>query len=510
VIPIKERGLKVRIVTSPSAGYSLLGHSVRKRLLGGLRRDPSARSTLIGIKDESVFDHFIGSSGDVVTSTDLKSATDLLPLDLVSSLIDGLEDSGKLPLWEVEALRRLSGPQDLIYPGESEPVTTSRGILMGLPTSWALLSLIHLFWWTEAIKGGARARRVKLSSAFAANRFVICGDDGLACTWREVSREYSRVVEACGGRCSPGKHFTAVGMKRPRAVFLERLYEFSVADGVVVGGARNGAIPLRGLVRPEVPIELRGHGSDLFVPTALMLLLSVDSTLANHPSGRGAVIHWLDHHSGLRALGKSLGLVDGLPLRDGGTGLPTRGALSQAALRRRWITSQLRKEGRSIPSLVRGVIDPTWQLASELAVSDLDAFVAGGSFLRGQEGADPPADTPQIRWCAGPTWDELVQVSTERLYYEYVLMLGLGPGKRPKLGERQLRKAINRLYFGTSVPKGADLTVLPELDASVVWIQRTRAPDGALLYPQWAGENLASEATRRGAIFDELTRFTRV
>jgi len=292
-------------------------------------------------------------------------------------------------------------------------------------------------------------------------------------------------------------------------VFLERLYEFSVTDGRIVGGTRNGAIPLRGLVRPELPIELRGHGSDLFVPTAVMLLLSVDSTLANHPSGRWAVINWLDHHPGLRKLGTSLGLVDGLPLRDGGTGLPTRGNLTQAALRRRWITSSLRKEGKSIPSLVRGVIDPTWQLASELAVSDLSDFVRGGTFIRGQEGADPPADTLQVRWCVGPSWDELVKESTERLYYEYVLMLGLGSGKRPKLGERQLRKAINQLYLGTYVPEGTDLTVLPEKDSSAVWIQRTRAPDGALLYPQWAGENLASEATRRGAIFDGLARFSR-
>ena len=129
VIPVKERGLKVRIVTSPSAGYSLLGHVVRKRLLGGLRRDPGARSTLIGIKDEQVFSYFAGSSMDCVTSTDLKAATDLLPLDLVSALIDGLEDSGKVPLWEIEVLRRLCGPQDLIYPGETVSTRTSRGIL---------------------------------------------------------------------------------------------------------------------------------------------------------------------------------------------------------------------------------------------------------------------------------------------------------------------------------------------------------------------------------------------
>jgi len=513
VIPVKERGLKVRIVTSPSAGYSLLGHVVRKRLLGGLRRDPAAQSTLIGIKDEDVFAYFKGASSDCVTSTDLKSATDLLPLDLISALVDGLQDGGKFPPWEIEALRRLSGPQDLIYPGETLPVRTRRGILMGLPTSWALLSLVHLFWWNEATVQAATERRVKLKSAFAANRFIICGDDGLACTWREVSSGYLTLVRACGGESSPGKHFTAVGAKRPRAVFLERLYEFSTDGGRVEGGTRDGAIPLRGLVRPELPVELRGHGSDLFVPTAVMLLLSIDSTLANHPGGRGAVIKFLDHHSGLRKLGASLGLIDGLPLRDGGTGLPLRGPLSAAAKKRRWITSKLRKEGKSVPSLVRGIIDPTWQLASELAVADLAQFTKEGTFVRQPGGADPPVDSPQVRWCTGPSWDELVLLSTERLYNEYVLMLGMGPGKRPKLGERQLRKSINRLYLGTYVPQGADLDVLPENDSIDVWIQRTRGPGGALLYPQWAGENLASEAVRRGSLFTEihdgLARFTR-
>jgi hypothetical protein len=240
-----------------------------------------------------------------------------------------------------------------------------------------------------------------------------------------------------------------------------------------------------------------------------MLLLSVDSTLANHPRGKGAVISWLDHHPGLRKLGTSLGLVDGLPLREGGTGLPRRGPETAAAKRRRWVTSKLRVEGRTVISLVRGVIDPTWQLASELAAGDLLAFEAEGSFVRQPEGVEPPVDTPQLRWCQGPSWDELLQVSTERLYNEYVLALGMGPGRRPKLGERQLRKAINQMYLGQVVPEGTDLSILPESNAVDVWIQRTRAPDGALLYPQWAGESLASEATRRGEIFDGLARFTR-
>lgn len=51
-----------------------------------------------------------GAVGSVIVSTDLTRATDLLPLDLISALVDGLEDSGRFSQLEISILRDLTGP----------------------------------------------------------------------------------------------------------------------------------------------------------------------------------------------------------------------------------------------------------------------------------------------------------------------------------------------------------------------------------------------------------------
>ena len=52
----------------------------------------------------------LGAKGDLLVSTDLTRATDLLPLDLASALIDGLGDSGKFSDLEIQILKDLHGP----------------------------------------------------------------------------------------------------------------------------------------------------------------------------------------------------------------------------------------------------------------------------------------------------------------------------------------------------------------------------------------------------------------
>jgi len=58
---------------------------------------------------------FLGGHAETLVSTDLTRATDLLPLDLVAAVVDGLEASGRMSELEVEILRALSGPQLLHY-----------------------------------------------------------------------------------------------------------------------------------------------------------------------------------------------------------------------------------------------------------------------------------------------------------------------------------------------------------------------------------------------------------
>jgi len=508
VTGLAERGRKTRVITTPSAGFSLLGHVVRKRLLAGLRRDPSARSTLVGIKDEDLVAFFQGASSDCVVSTDLKRATDLLPLDLVRAVVDGLAVSGKLPAWEVTVLEALTGPQEVSYP-DGTVLLSTRGILMGLPTSWAILSLVHLFWWSEAVARVAGNRRVRLKDAFAANKFCTCGDDGLAACWREVAREYSVLVEASGGSMSEGKHFEVVGNPSPRAVFIERLYQFRTESGRIVDGSRHGSIPLRGLVRPEMVQELRGNGPAVRMSPALRLLLSVDSIWRSHPAGAAALRCYLAPRGWLRGYGESLGLVDGLPLALGGTGLPTAGQLNDRQKRRRYIALTREGEGVSMPSLLRGVLDPTWQLAVSVAEDSFRIGLENRTFLRLPEGATPENGQGQVIWVKGEgSWGDVVQSGVERLYDDMALMLYSPMRKPPALRERQLRRAIKR-HFRGSPPVGADLDNPPRPSLDVLWAARTRGPSGSLLYPQWAGETLASEATARASAAERLARFTR-
>jgi len=70
------------------------------------------------VSDQELIDHFSsgdGAHGDVLVSTDLTRATDLLPLDLLQAVIDGLRDSGRMSPLELEILEHLAGPQDLLY-----------------------------------------------------------------------------------------------------------------------------------------------------------------------------------------------------------------------------------------------------------------------------------------------------------------------------------------------------------------------------------------------------------
>jgi len=153
VVGLTEPGLKTRVITKSPVCFQLLGHVPRKRLLGGLKRDRRSQSTLIGVEDASVLSFFEGCSSGSCVSTDLTAATDLLPLDLCASLIDGLQASGRFTQMEIEALRILTGPQRIRYgPSQGDcEITSQGGVLMGLPVSWCILSLIHIFWWESAI-----------------------------------------------------------------------------------------------------------------------------------------------------------------------------------------------------------------------------------------------------------------------------------------------------------------------------------------------------------------------
>jgi hypothetical protein len=171
---LSERGLKTRTVSIGEAHWQTLGHCVRKRLFHALVNTPGTHAPLIGADGAKIASLLEGGYADVLVSTDLTRATDLLPLDLCAAIVDGLEQSGRLSETEIGILRILTGPQRLEY--SDGEVTSSNGILMGLPTSWAILSLIHLFWIDE-VKSTSRTANWRKN-----HKFSICGDDALIAT----------------------------------------------------------------------------------------------------------------------------------------------------------------------------------------------------------------------------------------------------------------------------------------------------------------------------------------
>jgi hypothetical protein len=505
-VVVRERGLKVRVVTKSPAFLHLAGHVARKRLLAGLRRDPASRSPLAGVTDEDVIGSLLGARAERLVSTDLTRATDLLPRDLLGALVDGLEASGRFLPVEVRALRLCVGEQRISYPGTHLPdLVTSGGCLMGLPTSWALLSLVHLFWWTDSVKAAARESRTAHRVAFARNRFSVCGDDGLAAVEAPVEVHYGRVVSACGAAPSAGKHFVVSPGpdSSARAVFLERLYEFSVEGGALTRGRRISAVPLRGLVRPEVSQALRDCANEsIMVPGNVRLLYAFDAAWANNPGAQVVLLRIIRKgFPGLPRFAERLGLLNGLPMSEGGSGLPAAKPGPELSERRARALLASR-QGVTLPRLVAGEVDPHWRLAMDMADWDLAAFRADGTIVSSPPEHPPPPDGEAAYIdCGDP--GELASAAYTSVYRSLSITLGPSTTKRPRLGEREMRRAV-KSYVESLPPLGGltpDEILNADLPPSTVWVRRTRGPAGGLLYPRWAGEARASEALARARAF---------
>jgi len=85
VVATTERGLKARVVSKHDANLAHPGHSVRKAILAGLKRDRRVNNVLRGDHRKAVESAVQGWSepSDVLLSSDLTAASDLLPLDLI-------------------------------------------------------------------------------------------------------------------------------------------------------------------------------------------------------------------------------------------------------------------------------------------------------------------------------------------------------------------------------------------------------------------------------------------
>ncbi|UHM27598.1 MAG: RNA-dependent RNA polymerase [Sanya ochthera mantis narnavirus 2] len=386
---ITERGLKTRVVTVSPAWCQTLGHSVRKRLLRGLRATEGGVPSRNQLQDEALLKLLEGCTADTLVSTDLTRASDLLPLDLVRAVVDGLERSGRLTTTEIRVLRLLTGPQILDYDVVGGQITSSRGILMGLPTTWVLLSLIHLFWMDTA-KGAALLsfpgkRSVRIRGA-------ICGDDAILATTAAGAVAYRKIVAMCGGSASQGKHFECSQGPLRRAVFLERLYQWEVVDGKLRNGIRFAAIPVKGLTSSTLPRDFLEGRLVSCRSFGIRQILVLDALCAQNPILTGPCRDYMHRRAPWlpRYAREILGLTGGFPLSVGGFILAPRPSDVTSVV-------EVRDSGRSYSVAVQRELDPAWRMAVSFSEGGRELAVAEGELqdlpLRSvdSEAPEPPA-----------------------------------------------------------------------------------------------------------------------
>jgi hypothetical protein len=210
-VAIPERGWKMRIATKSPGSLVLLTHLFRKWISRGIRSDPAIQEVLSGehrAAVESLIERFKDGipTGFQVLSADLKTATDLISLEAYQAIWEGIRDSNpgrSLPKEIRRAVELAIGPQRVAYSwsdGSSEAITTKRGALMGLPSTWSFLCLLNLACW----KGACDARH---KSPLPVR---ICGDDLLGVAPQSVVRRYEERMLRLGAKFSGrAKHFTS-------------------------------------------------------------------------------------------------------------------------------------------------------------------------------------------------------------------------------------------------------------------------------------------------------------
>lgn len=85
---------------------------------------------------------------------------------------------------------------------------------MGLPTSWSLLNIMHLYWWFKASS---------VVDSHVPKAFSCFGDDAILVAPMPIIVEYNRQIGLCGGELSKGKH----ALSRTRGLYLEHLMHFT-------------------------------------------------------------------------------------------------------------------------------------------------------------------------------------------------------------------------------------------------------------------------------------------
>jgi hypothetical protein len=219
---IAEQGYKARIITVPPSGVYTLGDMVRQKVWPSIMKgDKRVRPFIESVNDEMLVQDLKGGSltlgpGEAFLSADLTKATDGFYHNAVQAVLRGLAQAGLGEAWAVIAAESLgvgSMPHCVKYSlgdfpekhreemarsfrtvgeagKESVYVPLKRGILMGTPLSFSILSIIN-GWACNVL--GAKTR--------------ICGDDVVACCKPRAITHYAARAGAVGSGLHEQKSF---------------------------------------------------------------------------------------------------------------------------------------------------------------------------------------------------------------------------------------------------------------------------------------------------------------
>ena len=161
---LRERGQKIRLATMSPAPLVVAGQRLNKTILTLFKHSKALNYSLLGHSGVPGSIRAAVASGvsdkNEFLSTDLSAASDYIPHDVAGAVWEGIwEVLGEgYPPYYRDVGHRLLGPQrledddgkrhDVLRECENEP--TTRGILMGLPLTWPVLSLLNLLAAEEA------------------------------------------------------------------------------------------------------------------------------------------------------------------------------------------------------------------------------------------------------------------------------------------------------------------------------------------------------------------------
>jgi hypothetical protein len=154
-----------------------------------------------------------------------------------------------------------------------------------------------------------------------------------------------------------------------------------------------------------------------------------------------------------------------------------------------------------------GILSDIWQMAAMMAEGDIRNFIDIGEFVVLPSSSEPPAPHQQAEYVPCGGLDELIKTATAG---QYRLMSVMEDNTRKvRLSETKTRSLVRRWKQGLTRFSELDPEVLRQIDMGdidvpVVWIRRTRASGGHLLYPRWVGETRASEARLRAERVGDL------